>query len=210
MSKEALYRGKSRRYFAHVREDVIAHVPPRPNRVLDVGCASGATLAALKARGKAAETVGVDIVDVLIDSPDRFLCLDVENEDMELAENYFDVIICADILEHLVDPWTVVRKLAHLLNEGGLFISSVPNIRDFRSLISIMRGDFHYSEEGVLDKGHIRFFCLKNIVHLHRNADLKVEKVQRILRRRRKRLNRATLGIFKEFLTPQYVIVCRK
>jgi 2-polyprenyl-3-methyl-5-hydroxy-6-metoxy-1,4-benzoquinol methylase len=76
----------------------------------------------------------------------------------------FDLIICADVLEHLIDPWTAVRAMSHRAAPGGVLVASVPNIRFVRAIWQIVLGrGFDYTTEGTFDRTHLRFFTRRNI-----------------------------------------------
>jgi 2-polyprenyl-3-methyl-5-hydroxy-6-metoxy-1,4-benzoquinol methylase len=219
----ALYRDKEPSYFNHARLDLLEMLPANAGlKLLELGAGDGATLRTAKARGIASYGVGIDIANVAdgeagvdgLPQVDRFLIGNVEQMDLDLPAGHFDVILCADVLEHLVDPWRVVRRLAHHLRPGGLFLSSIPNVRNHRSLSQIvLRGDFHYAESGLLDRSHLRFFCRKNIRELFEQAGLVVEAMETNMGaygRRHKLINALTAGLFKDFFVLQYRTRARK
>jgi len=211
MRKNKLYASKEQQYFASEREDIVVLAPDKLSKVLEIGCGEGATLLKLKETGKASEIVAIDINDRLVYPIDNFIVGDIEHEDLPYPEEYFDLIICADVLEHLIDPWETVKKLVRYLNKKGLFILSIPNMRDFKTLLAILcKGDFKYTEEGILDRSHLRFFCKKNIIDLIKGAGLGVEEIHYQMGKRRKLVNAITLNLIKEFLTNQYIVVSRK
>ncbi len=73
----------------------------------------------------------------------------------------------ADVLEHLQDPWAVVRRLQDLLRPGGVLVASIPNIRNYRVLRSlIFRGRFDYVASGILDRTQLRFFTRSSCLEL--------------------------------------------
>lgn len=216
----ALYRDKERGYFNYPRLDLLEMLPPGAGwKLLELGAGDGATLRTAKARGIASYGVGIDIaqVDAAADGlppVDRFLVGNVEEMDLDLPAAHFDAVLCADVLEHLIDPWRVVRRLAHHLRPGGLFLSSIPNIRNHRALAQIvLKGDFHYAEAGLLDRSHLRFFCRKNIRELFEQAGLVVEAMETNMGaygRRHKLINALTAGLFKDFFVLQYRTRARK
>lgn len=210
-----LYIEKDESYFANTRFDIIDLVPyNKNNKVLEIGCGKGATLLELKRSGKAKYIVGVDIVDLYQEKfLDKFICCNIENEIYKLpfSENFFDVIICADVLEHLIDPWKVVKGLKKYLKSGGYLIASIPNIREIKTMLSIFfKGDFGYQKEGILDKTHLRFFCKKNIIELFQNAGFNIEKITYKLSQKRSFLNKLSFGLLEEFMVIQYLILARK
>ncbi len=207
-------------YFAHTRHDVIGVIPVDvKGRMLEIGCGRGHTLLALKEAGRASEVVGVEIAalprtESEIAGVDRYIVGDIEKDRLDLQPSSFDVVICADVLEHLRDPWAAVSMLNGLLREGGVLVASVPNVREVRTLYNVfVRGDFAYAQAGVLDRTHVRFFCKQNILGLLTVGGGKVERVSDDLATRsnwRACLNRVTFGLLEQFLVTQYLVVVRK
>ncbi len=222
----ALYLDKEPGYFNYPRLDLLAMLPPNAGlRLLEIGAGNGATLRQAKALGIASYTVGVDIVepspadaadaaDAGLPPVDRFLCGDVDTVAAELDGGTFDVVLCADVLEHLIDPWRTVTLLTRLLKPGGIFLSSIPNLRNHRALRSIvLGGDFRYAEAGLLDRTHLRFFCRKNIRELFEQAGLQVEAMEANMGAyglRHRALNALTAGRLKDFFIFQYRTLARK
>jgi 2-polyprenyl-3-methyl-5-hydroxy-6-metoxy-1,4-benzoquinol methylase len=219
MDAEA-YGDKAQNYFAHTRRDIIRVMPPgKGRRVLEVGCGRGHTLMALKQSGYAAEAVGVELVplqrsDEEVRGVDRYIVGNIETDVLELPQNYFDVVVCGDVLEHMNDPWAVVGKLQGLLRGNGSLVASVPNVREARTLYNLLvKGDFAYTESGVLDRTHLRFFCKRNILDLLTVAGASVQNVSHDLATRnnwRAKLHRWTFGLLEQFLVTQYLVVVRK
>ena len=130
------------------------------------------TLVQIKKLKLAKEVVGIELMK-LADTQqetseiDRLIIGNIENIELDLPKDYFDVIICGDVLEHLIDPWDTMKKLHNHLKHDGVIIISIPNFREYHILYKILiRADFRYSDQGILDKTHLRFFCKKNIIAL--------------------------------------------
>jgi 2-polyprenyl-3-methyl-5-hydroxy-6-metoxy-1,4-benzoquinol methylase len=138
----------------------------------------------------------------------------IETDKLDLDPESFDVVICGDVLEHLNDPWSVIKTVHQLLRRNGVLIASVPNVREVRTLYNIIvRGDFAYTDIGVLDRTHLRFFCRRNILALLTGAGGQVERISSDLNFKtnlRSRPNRLTFGLFQEFLATQYLVMVRK
>ncbi|AWB10356.1 2-polyprenyl-3-methyl-5-hydroxy-6-metoxy-1,4-ben zoquinol methylase [Thermodesulfobium acidiphilum] len=209
-----IYNRKNNKYFSGIRYDIINLIEGFNHNILELGCGAGNTLVELKKQGKAKNAVGIDIIDLGQSKKlDKFILADIENIELNSLNEYFDVIICADVLEHLKDPWSVVRKLKNFLKTDGVLIASIPNVREYRTILSILlNGDFKYVESGILDKTHLRFFCKKNMIDLFESSGLKVCKITYNLHLapRRKVFNKLTLKFFEEFLVVQYLMVAKK
>ncbi len=219
------YSEKDKKYFSFTRPDIISLLPVNPQqKILEIGAGGGNMLVQIKETGLASEVMGVELVPVPGSNQgnkliDKFQIGDIEKDKIDAAEEYFDIVICADVLEHLSDPWAVVDKLSRYLKPGGLFITSVPNIREWKTLFKItFKGDFRYKKEGgIMDKTHLRFFCKKNIKELLTTATLTPEycKPNFLLKcvregKKRRIINILTLGLFTNFLTVQYLCIARK
>jgi 2-polyprenyl-3-methyl-5-hydroxy-6-metoxy-1,4-benzoquinol methylase len=215
LSLKEFYTTKPISYFFNIRHDIIRLINCKNCNILEVGCGQGNTLIELKKQAKAKFIAGIDIVDLNQSTKlDKFILADIESEEnIDLPENYFDVIICADVLEHLKDPWNVLEKIRKFLKPNGILIASIPNIREIETLISIfVKGDFKYVDAGILDKTHLRFFCKKNIIELFEKTGYKVEKITFDLSSYLKRsmLLKLSFGMLEEFLVIQYLVVSRK
>lgn len=217
------YTIKKPEYFSNVRKDIISLIPVNPHqKILEIGAGKGNTLLFIKENKIAAEVMGVELMEFpdsyqrhpLID---KFQIANIESDNIQSPEEYFDIIICGDVLEHLVDPWIVVEKLSRYLKKDGLLIVSIPNIREWKTLCKIVfKGRFNYQPEGgIMDKTHLRFFCKRDIYHLLNTTNLKtIYSMPNFMLlpegRKRKVLNIITLRLFENFLAVQYLFIARK
>ncbi len=197
-------------YYSKSRQNIIQFVPPGNNRVLDVGCGAGVMLRALRDLGRASEIVGIDIVDTGADL-DQFLVGSIETMDLPFPNSYFDVITCADVLEHLVDPWVTLHKLVALLKPNGICIVSLPNFTEIKSLSKIVLGGrFDYTDSGILDRTHLRFFCKGNMRALIQGAGLTIEHQTYTGGWPRRLIAKGSFGILERYMAYQYIFACRK
>src|SRR5689334_3900050 len=115
--------------YERARPEILAHVPPTARRVLDLGCATGATGKALKAR-QPAHVTGIEIEPEYAEEAKRHLD-EVIVGDVEARPEVhgpFDALIAADVLEHLKDPWGALHHYAQLLEPRGTAVVSLPNV----------------------------------------------------------------------------------
>jgi 2-polyprenyl-3-methyl-5-hydroxy-6-metoxy-1,4-benzoquinol methylase len=98
-------------------------------------------------------------------------------------EEKFDVVLAADVLEHLYDPWAVLNAMNSLLKHNGSIIVSLPHIGHNAVIACILAGDFEYRDWGLLDRTHIRFFAMKNIQGLFDSAGLRINEAQFVVTR---------------------------
>lgn len=93
----------------------------------------------------------------------------------EVADEGYDCVVCADVLEHLADPSLVLKGLRSKLKEGGFVLISVPNIAFIKQRLELLFGRFDYNPEGgIMDEGHLRFFTCKSLTDLLEKAGFKV------------------------------------
>jgi methionine biosynthesis protein MetW len=138
---------------------------PDGARVLDVGCGTG-SLTGVVTNGKNAQVFGIE--------PDSIRAGVAESRGFEvyrgtLAEDYFrgreafDVIILADVLEHVSDPASLLRLAAGGIKPGGILLISVPNVAHWSMRLHVLLGRFDYTETGIRDATHLRWFTLRSI-----------------------------------------------
>ncbi len=222
MSKNELYQDKGDSYFSDTRWDIISLIPDGNHRILEVGCGTGNTLIKLRELKKAREIIGIELnYDVVQDNCnqlDAILVGDVEEIEPTFEESYFDYIIFADVLEHLVNPAAILERYSLYLKDTGHIIASIPNIKNYRILLDLVLYDkFEYVDAGILDRSHLRFFTRKEVYRLFDQVGLGVVSVQskfggghlgNIDRRLNYSLGRYLPG--KSFLSVQYLITARK
>jgi SAM-dependent methyltransferase len=148
-------------YFSHPRPDVIVAVPETARRIVELGCGAGVVGAAIKER-QACSYVGIEMSPVAAAlaarTLDAVLIGDVEAAPLPFPDGSADCVVCADILEHLADPWQMLAELHRILEPGGTIVASVPNIQNVEILQALVQGRWDYHEAGILDRTHLRFF----------------------------------------------------
>lgn len=150
-------------YYSHRRDEIVSAVPASAMSVLDVGCAGGAVGKALRELVPGRRVAGIE-QNPGAAAHARQLLDAVYQADVEVFEppfkgGEFDCILFADVLEHLKDPWTVLRRLVRFLKPGGTVVASVPNVRRLTVVLELAdKGRWEYQDEGILDRTHLRFF----------------------------------------------------
>jgi 2-polyprenyl-3-methyl-5-hydroxy-6-metoxy-1,4-benzoquinol methylase len=208
----------STRYFATARSEIEPYLPARVERMLDLGCGAGATTAFVKAKRPVAWAGGVEIMPDEARAAeavcDRVWCGSIETLRLEdaIAPASLDLLLCLDVLEHLADPWSVVRKLSPLLRPGGRLIVSIPNIRHAKFIWRLLtRGDFRYTDAGLLDRTHLRFFVRDTAIALATSGGLRLAHAGNMHPWKpsdaRNLLSKATLGTLDDLMIKQFAIV---
>lgn len=154
-------------YYESDRSLMLKYIPDTVETTLDFGCANGSFSKLLKDKFDV-EAWGVEIdgnaAKVASGKLDRVINKDALEALTQLPDNYFDCIIFLDVLEHLVDPYTLLDAVKVKLAEQGVIVASIPNIRYYGFLKEfILEGNWDYQEQGILDKTHLRFFTYKSI-----------------------------------------------
>lgn len=157
-------------YHDNARRDLIDALEFSPRRALDIGCGTGATFAYLKTRHPQCETWGIEVnraaANIAKERLDHVAVGKFEEIDLAafgLLPGSLDLILCADVLEHMYDPWSVVVALKDYLAEEGRLVISIPNLRYLPLLDDLAHGYFRYADWGVLDITHLRFFTRKEL-----------------------------------------------
>ena len=206
------------------RGDLVALLPASCRALLDVGCATGALGAGLKAQRPGARVVGIEVDPAMAAEAesrlDRTIVGDVESWDevgAALAGDRFDCIVCGDVLEHLRDPWTTLDRLVTLLEPGGYVLLSLPNIGHSDQFVNtFLRKRWAYRERGIHDRTHLRFFARRNVTDLVSQAGLELVELRRTYRliERPHGLNRfarfAALPGLRDLLTFQFLVLARR
>lgn len=135
--------------------------------LLDVGCAQGHLLTATKETGWCVAGIEYDEEDAAIA---RQCGLDVRTgaaeHELKTLNRKFDVIVIADVLEHLINPEKVLQEIRKSLAPNGKVIISLPNIAHLSVRLSLGLGRFNYSDRGILDRTHLHFYTQKSIRQL--------------------------------------------
>jgi glycosyltransferase involved in cell wall biosynthesis len=148
--------------------------PPR-RRVLDVGSGEGHLSAALAHRGH--HVVSVDLEPPVVEVP-NFIKADLNGGLPVAADDRFDVILLADVLEHVPDPKDVLNQALRHLAPGGKIIVSLPNAVHWSVRLQVAFGKFEYTNRGILDRGHLRFFTRTTAERMFGELGLRVRQRQ--------------------------------
>ena len=145
-------------------------------RVLELGTGPGTVTRILHSKGCKVTGVEMDPETLAMCAPfcERTLQANIEDPTWHasLAGEKFDVVLCADVLEHLRDPRPLLNLLPEFLNDSGCVLMSLPNASHLSVVASLMAGRFPYQSKGLLDTTHLRFFGRDDIDALLRECGL--------------------------------------
>jgi 2-polyprenyl-3-methyl-5-hydroxy-6-metoxy-1,4-benzoquinol methylase len=152
----------------------------RPSRVLDLGCSDGKVARELRTHGH--HVTGVDVREHpgVRDRVDRFVAADLDAGLPSAVDAGYDVVLAADVLEHVREPERLLGQAASLLTPGGSIITSVPNFGHWYPRLRVSVGAFDYDRRGILDRGHLRFFTRRSFGCLAHRCGLSVRRFEAV------------------------------
>lgn len=157
-------------------------------RVLEIGAGPGSITRVLN-QGQACTVVGLERDPSAIAKLSRF-CERVIQADLnnpqwvdELdALGRLDFLVCADVLEHVLEPQRVLRQMAGLMQDDTSIVVSLPHVGHAAIHACLYQGDFEYRDWGLLDRTHLRFFGIENMAQLFREARLRIVHVEFVMK----------------------------
>jgi 2-polyprenyl-3-methyl-5-hydroxy-6-metoxy-1,4-benzoquinol methylase len=151
-----------------------------PGRVLDLGCSSGLLSERIRALGHNVTGVDMFALPGVTERVDRFLEADLDRGlPVDINEEPpFDLVVAADVLEHVRDPESLLKQIRSVLVPGGTLIASVPNFGHWYPRVRTAIGLFDYDQRGILDRGHVRFFTRRGLLDLVRRSGFTVTRQQ--------------------------------
>lgn len=211
----SLYQEKGDYYFSAQRDPLIELINRTGLRVLEVGCGVGTTSQRLLETGKAKWVTGIELVPERGEVARRALnevhVGNIESMKLDWEISAFDCFVFGDVLEHLSDPWGLLRRLRPFLADDGIAVASIPNVKHLPVVSElILHDEWEYTECGVLDMTHLRFFTRKTAIRLFAQSGYAVDKTSPAFSGRRYSIpNQLTLGIFAGFLSQRWLLRCR-
>ena len=177
------YTQKDSSYYDQVRTDVVAMIEGSVATLLDVGCGSGATALKIGEVTGASFVAGIEFqgeaADRAVQRLDRVVVGNVEELPVQTFEpDSFDLIVCADVLEHLVDPGETLAMLRTWLKKDGRLVVSMPHMGHLTVILKLLFDRLEYEKEGVLDETHLRFYTLHTIRKLLTDSEFAIERVE--------------------------------
>jgi methionine biosynthesis protein MetW len=172
-----LYEAKAQTYAAFgngVIADRALALLPAGGSALDLGCASGGLLALLRPR--AGHLAGLELSETAARAAaqigDEVVQGALEDRDLPFAAGAFDLVVLADVLEHLSDPAAALARAAGWCRPGGAILVSVPNVAHWSARLALARGRWPQEESGTFDSSHLRWFTRASLRELLTGAGL--------------------------------------
>jgi SAM-dependent methyltransferase len=169
-------------YPDYANPELLDKLPLNAKTLLDTGCATGALGLAYLRRNPAARYLGIELNGAAAATAAPRLT-DIFTGDAEINPLPFelpdglDCLIYGDVLEHLIDPWTLLKRQAEALRPGGSAIVCMPNMEHWSVVLRLLKGNFDYDNSGILDRTHLRWFTPRTMGDALRQAGLELADV---------------------------------
>jgi 2-polyprenyl-3-methyl-5-hydroxy-6-metoxy-1,4-benzoquinol methylase len=207
------YSDKPAEYFANANLLLASKIYGENLRILDVGCGQGALIRILQERCCLELAYGVELVPEAAEIARRFARMvwseSIESFDPPIEPLSLDYVICADVLEHLRDPDTVLAKLRRLLKRDGRLLVSLPNASNRRLVWDlVIKNDWRYAPSGIMDETHLRWFTSTSARRTLGNAGFSVSHFEYVFWGRGGTLvHRLSNGLLSRFVASQLLFI---
>ena len=167
-------------YYQSTRPDMVIFLPDDYSRVLEIGCAAGGFRSSLKPN---CEYWGIEIVETIAETAslklDKILIGSYLEVFDQLPDSFFDLIICNDVIEHMVDHEEFFRTIKKKIKSDACLVLSVPNVRYLWNLHDLLvKKDWQYKDNGLLDRTHLRFFTERSLRRVVIDSGFSIEMFQ--------------------------------
>lgn len=152
--------------------------------VLEIGCDCGATLLEIKNKYPQATVYGCEINTKAAQTASHFaevISNNIEDCNLPYDKNMFDYIIFGDVLEHLHAPQKTLDYCKAFLKDSGCIIASIPNLMHISVIDELLKGNFTYTETGLLDKTHIHFFTYNEIMKMFDSCGFHISQISPVV-----------------------------
>lgn len=168
-------------YYDYVRKEMIPFLPDRQDVVLEVGCGAGGFLQNLEVLEIWGVEPDQEAANIAAKHYTRIFNNHYEETAADIPDEYFDLVICNDVIEHLDDHDKFLSSIHSKLKHGGKLVGSVPNVRYYANLYElIVEKDWQYVDTGILDRTHLRFFTETSLRRALVGAGFRIEIMQGI------------------------------
>lgn len=161
--------------------DLLQEMPRQAHCVIEVGCSVGALAREYKRLNPDCRYIGVE-ADATYAAAARRHCDAVHTLDIETADAQWlretlsgDCWVFGDVLEHLKDPWALLRAVRAALPPEGCVVACIPNAQHWSVQLRLNSGELRYEDAGLLDRTHLRWFTRQTIIELFASAGLRIE-----------------------------------
>lgn len=161
--------------------DLLALIPIESKKIIEIGCSSGALAREFKLISPSSDWVGIETDKSYLELSKRYcdksLLLNIE----QASENFWkefsdrDCWVFGDVLEHLIDPWEILKKISRIIPQSGVVVACIPNMQHWSIIARLGVGDLRYENFGLLDKTHLRWFTRQTIIEMFDQSGFKID-----------------------------------
>lgn len=161
--------------------DLLKFIPTNSRKLIEIGCSSGALAREFKKISPNADYFGIEIDPDYADHARRFcnsvLVMNIENAGTEFwaSNSDRDCWIFGDTLEHLQNPWLILKQIYEVIPVGGVVVACIPNAQHWSIQAKLSIGDFRYENNGLMDKTHLRWFTRQTILEMFNQSGFLIE-----------------------------------
>ena len=163
--------------------DLLPFIPTAARQIVEVGCSGGGLAREVRKANPDCSYVGIELVpeyaDVAGRHCTRVLVADIERMPDSTFESLLptDCWVFADVLEHLYDPWAVLRRIRASAGPPTTIVACIPNAQHWSVQARLNCGVFRYEERGLMDRTHIRWFTRKTVEELFADSGLRIASI---------------------------------
>ena len=161
--------------------DLLKYIPAESKKIIEVGCSSGALAREFKKISADCRWLGIEIDSTYTELAKRY-CDECMTLDIETATSEFwdqtknaDCWIFGDTLEHLKDPWSILKQIRSTIATTGSVVTCIPNVQHWSIQARLSIGDFRYEKSGLLDQTHLRWFSRQTMIEMFNKTGFHVE-----------------------------------
>jgi 2-polyprenyl-3-methyl-5-hydroxy-6-metoxy-1,4-benzoquinol methylase len=160
--------------------DLLSIIPNYVKNVIEIGCSSGSLAREFKKLYKEVNWIGVEIDDTFATLASRYCDKTIVANIDDCDEKFFNIYsdrdcwIFGDVLEHLKDPWLVLKRIRDVIPAHGVITACIPNAQHWSMIVKLATGEFRYEDSGLLDRTHLRWFTRKTIIELFESQGFKI------------------------------------
>lgn len=164
-----------------VNNDLLSFIPANCRHVVDVGCMHGDMAKAYLVNNTGTKYTGIDIDPEYARFAEKHctntIAGNIEELDTEVFDSLFpsDCWVFGDCLEHLRDPWKLLKRIRELIDNDGCLVACIPNAQNWSVQMRLAMGHFFYENSGLFDRTHIRWFTRITMIDMFQSTGWKIE-----------------------------------